>query len=115
MQGTIRALFIKEGKGRKSIPVDSAKVVKGGLEGDRHAGSARKRQILLLSGAVLDDLQVAPGTIYENIVIDGLDVMVLQAGQELRIGDALVAVTIPCDPCVQMERIRPGLQRALEN
>jgi len=69
----------------------------------------------LVSGNVLDDLNLAPGDIYENIVVDGLDVMTLQEGQQLLLGEVLVAVTMPCEPCVQMERVRRGLQNALQD
>src|SRR2546422_3613637 len=36
-------------------------------------------------------------------------------GQQLRLGSALVAVTTPCEPCIQMERLRIGLQEALRD
>jgi MOSC domain-containing protein YiiM len=63
----------------------------------------------------LDELNLQPGAIYENVVLDGIDVMSLQEGQEFRLGEALVAVTIPCEPCIQMERLRSGLQDALQH
>lgn len=69
----------------------------------------------MMSGNVLDELQLEPGAIHENVVVDGLDVMALNEGQQLRIGGALVAVTVHCDPCVQMDRVRSGLQDALQN
>ena len=69
---------------------------------------------MLMSGDVLNELKVEPGSIYENVVVDGIDVMALQEGQQLRLGEALVDVTIPCEPCIRMDRVRPGLQDALE-
>jgi len=115
MQGTVRSIFIKREKGGKSIALESVQAIAGGLDGDHHTGSSRQRQVLLMSGHILDELGVEPGAIYENVVIDGIDVMALHEGQKLRLGDAVVAVTIPCDPCIQMERVRSGLQNALEN
>jgi MOSC domain-containing protein YiiM len=115
MRGTVRALFIKQGKGRESVPVQSVQAIDGGFEGDHHTGSSRRRQILLMSGDVLNELHVEPGAIHENVVADGIDVMALREGQQLRLGEALVDVTIPCDPCTRMDRVRPGLQEALEN
>jgi MOSC domain-containing protein YiiM len=115
MQGTVRALFIRREKGRKSVPLQSANAIDGGFEGDHHTGSSRRRQILLMCGDVLNELHVEPGAIYENVVVDGIEVMSLVEGQQLRLGEALVDVTIPCDPCIQMDRVRPGLQQALEN
>ena len=92
----------------------AAEAVPGGLKGDHHAGHSKQRQILLLSGNVLDDLKVKPGEISENVIVDGIDVMTLKEGQKLRIGGAEVVVTIPCEPCIQMDRVRPGLQDALQ-
>ena len=67
-----------------------------------------------MSGNVLDELRIEPGTISENVVVDGLDVMILKPGQQLQLGEALVAVTVPCEPCVQMDRVRYGLQDELQ-
>ena len=110
----MRAIFIKREKGGKSVPLDSVQAGLGGFEGDHHTGSVRRRQILLMSGNILDELNLPPGAIYENVVVDGMDVMALKEGQQLRLGGALVAVTVECDPCVQMDRIRNGLRETLE-
>jgi len=95
--------------------LQAAEAISGGFDGDLHTRSGRRRQILMMPGSVLDELQIEPGVISENVVVDGLDVMALKEGQRLRLGDALVSVTIPCEPCIQMERIRHGLRQALEN
>jgi len=115
MNGVVRALLIKAEKGAKSAPKESVQITPYGFEGDRHTGASRRRQILLVSGSVLDEFNLDPGEIYENVVVDGLDIMSLQEGQQLRLGDAVVAVTVPCEPCVLMERVRPGLQEALKD
>jgi MOSC domain-containing protein YiiM len=115
VEATVRAILIKARKGEQSLSLDAVQAVAGGFDGDHHAGSSKRRQILLVSGNVLDELNLAPGDIYENIVVDGLDVMTLQEGQQLRLGEVLVAVTMPCEPCVQMERVRRGLQNALQD
>jgi MOSC domain-containing protein YiiM len=107
-------LFIKREKGGRSVSLQAVQVIAGGFDGDHHTGLSRRRQILMTSGSVLDELHIEPGAISENVVIDGLDVMTLQHGQQLRIGDAIVSVTIPCDPCFQLDRLRYGLQDALQ-
>jgi MOSC domain-containing protein YiiM len=114
VQPTVRALFIKREKGGGSVQLQAAHAVEGGLDGDHHTGSTRRRQILLMSGNVLDELRIEPGAISENVVVDGLDVMTLKPGQQLQLGEALVAVTVPCEPCVQMDRVRYGLQDELQ-
>ena len=114
MPATVRALFIKRERGGQSIPLESVKALPGGFDGDHHIGS-RRRQILLMSGSVLDELHVVPGDVSENVVVDGMNVMTLKEGQQLQLGEALVSVTIPCDPCIQMDRIRNGLQDDLQH
>jgi MOSC domain-containing protein YiiM len=115
VEATVRALFIKRKRGGQSVPLQSVEVINSGLDGDHHTGYSRRRQILLMSGSVLDALQLEPGSIYENVVVDGLDVMALKEGQQLQLGNVLVSVTMPCEPCIQMDRIRPGLRETLEN
>ena len=115
MKGTVRALFVKREKGGASIPLPEVQAVTGGFAGDYHTGSSTRRQILLMSGSIMDELNLPPGTIYENVVVDGIDVMALKEGQQLQIGGALVSVTIPCEPCIQMDRVRRGLQGALQD
>ncbi len=115
MDGTIRALFVKSEKHAKSTARDVVQVTPQGFDGDHHAGHSKRRQILMVSGEILDELNLNPGDVYENVVVDGMDVMSLREGQALRIGGALVAVTIPCEPCRQMDRLRPGLQERLKN
>jgi molybdopterin adenylyltransferase len=115
MKGTVRALLVKSKKGIKSAPRNSVQVTLSGFDGDHHTGVSRRRQILLISGSVLDRFGLEPGDTDENVVVDGLDVMSLREGQQLRLGDAVVVVTIPCEPCVQMNRVRPGLQQALKD
>jgi MOSC domain-containing protein YiiM len=115
MDGRVRALFIKREKGERSEALDAVEVVPAGFAGDHHASHGKRRQILLMSGSVMDELALAPGAIHENVVVDGIDVMALREGQQIRLGQAIVAVTIPCEPCIQMERIRKGLRNALQN
>ncbi len=57
------------------------------------------------------DLQ--PGIIRENITTDGLNVNSLPLGQQLRIGEARLEVSMACTPCDLMETIRPGLRKEL--
>jgi MOSC domain-containing protein YiiM len=51
--------------------------------------------------------------IRENITTDGLNVNSLQLGQQLRIGEVRLEVSMVCTPCDQMETIRPGLRKEL--
>src|SRR5207245_10500049 len=65
--------------------VRSANVIEGlGIEGDKHASAASKRQVLLADKEALDAVGVLPGTIKENVTVEGVDVMQLPAGSRLR-------------------------------
>lgn len=80
-----------------------------GFEGCVHARPGGKRQVLLADTETLEAMGLTPGIVRENITTEGLDVNGLEAGTRLRIGEALLEVTIPCTPCDLMDRIRPGL------
>jgi MOSC domain-containing protein YiiM len=61
----------------------------------------------------LDLLDLRPGEIKENITTRGLRVQELRRGQRLRIGGAILEVTVHCSPCKRMDDIRPGLEQGL--
>jgi len=41
-----------------------------GLSGDKHAGSASRRQVLIIDKETLDVLGLAPGTVKENLTVE---------------------------------------------
>ena len=84
-----------------------------GFEGCSHARRAGNRQVLLVDRETLEAVELPPGILRENITTTGLNVNSLQIGQQLRIGDVRLEVTMACTPCNQMERIRPGLRKEL--
>lgn len=114
MVGTVRALFVVPEKKAAALSKDAVEVVDGGFDGDFHTGIAGKRQVLMISAELLSEFQLPPGSLYENMVVAGIDVMALPEGAVLRVGNTTLKVTVPCDPCVQMDRVRPGLRQALE-
>jgi MOSC domain-containing protein YiiM len=84
-----------------------------GLQGCIHGRLGSRRQVLLMDRETLEELEVAPGAVKENITTSGLSVQELREGQRLRVGQALLEVTTPCHPCHHMDAIRPGLKEAL--
>jgi MOSC domain-containing protein YiiM len=96
--------------------VSSATLVTGvGLEGDKHANPASKRQVLLADKEALDAVGVTPGTIKENVTVEGVDVMRLPVGTRVRLGGrAILEITAVCEPCFRMDEIRQGLRSQLE-
>lgn len=114
-------------------PQLSIRLVAGqGVSGDAHMGATVKhrsrvardptapnlRQVHLLHAELFDELAVKgfdiqPGRLGENITTRGLDLLGLPAGAVLRLGpDAVVKLTGLRNPCVQLDRIAPGLMAA---
>ena len=85
-----------------------------GLEGCAHARPQGKRQVLLMDRETLDFLELAPGIVRENVTTEGLDVNGLVTGERLQIGEVELQVSAVCDPCEQIEALRPGLQAAMQ-
>jgi MOSC domain-containing protein YiiM len=84
-----------------------------GFEGCAHARPGSKRQVLLVGSETLAAMELAPGIIRENITTEGLDVNLLAIGQRLFAGEVELEVTAVCDPCEQIEGLRPGLMQAM--
>jgi len=83
-----------------------------GLVGDRHSRrpSGHRRQVLLVDQPELDLLGLPGGVLKENVLLEGIPLESLQAGQRLHLGlEVVLELTEPCVPCSKLERIRPGL------
>jgi MOSC domain-containing protein YiiM len=104
-----------------------------GVEGDAHLGATVKhrsrvardptqpnlRQVHLIPAELFDELRaagfdVAAGELGENVTTRGIDLLGLSAGSRLHLGSAaVVEVTGLRNPCVQLDRFRPGLMAAV--
>jgi MOSC domain-containing protein YiiM len=104
-----------------------------GVEGDAHLGRTVKhrsrvakdpnqpnlRQVHLIHAELFDELQAAgfsvcAGQMGENVTTRGIDLLSLPAGTRLLIGGtALVEITGLRNPCVQIDRFRKGLMKAV--
>jgi MOSC domain-containing protein YiiM len=87
-------------------------VTNAGFEGCAHARPGGKRQVLLVDQETLVSMELAPGIIRENITTEGLPVNQLRIGERLRIGAIEVEVRLVCEPCDELEKVRPGLKEA---
>ena len=103
---------------KRRVPMEELPVLRAlddvGLEGCAHARPQGKRQVLLVDRETLDFFELAPGIVRENVTTEGLDVNGLVIGQRLQIGDVELRVSAVCDPCEQIEALRPGLQAAMQ-
>lgn len=84
-----------------------------GIRGCIHGRPGSERQVLLMDAETLEKLDVPPGAVKENVTTRGIDFQKLAPGQRLKVGESLLEITIPCDPCPRMDEIRMGLQEIL--
>jgi len=109
-------VFIAVERRKAMKPVDQALAVTDrGLQGCVHGRAGSKRQVLLVDIEALSEFGLLPGTIRENITTVGLNTAELRPRQRLCVGEAVLEVTLPCEPCSRMDEIRMGLQKELEN
>ncbi len=113
---------------------DSIRLLAGlGIEGDAHLGATVKhlsrifkfgnapnlRQVHLIHAELFDELRAAgfavwAGLMGENITTRGVDLLRLPTGARLHLGAAaVVEVTGLRNPCRQLNRIHPGLMKAV--
>jgi len=113
--GIITSLQTCPGHGLPMDPVDPATVTADmGLEGCRHAKPGSRRQVLLVEEEILDELDLPPGLIKENITTRSIDLTSLPNETRLLLGEEVeMWTTGPCGPCGLMDEIRDGLQEEL--
>jgi MOSC domain-containing protein YiiM len=108
--GTVANLFIKPKPGEHMTAVAHAIAVTGkGLEGDASYGK-RKRQVLLVDSETLSEFELKPGDVRENVTLVDFELAQLSPNDQLMVGEILLAVTGPCEPCSLMDELRPGLR-----
>jgi MOSC domain-containing protein YiiM len=112
---TVAGLFVSPGRGSgRSESRERVRAIEShGLEGCAHANPPR-REVLLASQGHLEPLQVAPGALRENVTVAGADVQSWPVGQRMRVGAALLEITMECEPCHRMDELRTGLRAQLD-
>ena len=113
---TVVGLFVSpaRGSGVSEARAHVRAIESQGFEGCAHANPPR-REVLLVSKEHLDAFVLAPGAIRENVTVEGADVHAWAVGQHVRVGDALLEITMVCDPCHRMDELRDGLRAQLHD
>jgi len=94
-RGKVLAVNISEDKGTKKTNIQSCSLLKNfGLKGDAHAGPWH-RQVSLLANESIEKmrakgLNVGHGDFAENITTEGVDLVHLPIGTEIRIGNSVI-------------------------
>jgi MOSC domain-containing protein YiiM len=127
---SVRAVHARADHGFSKLTAEAITLEAGlGVVGDAHAGATVKhrsrvrrdasapnlRQVHLIHAELFDELAaagfaVAAGALGENVTTAGVDLLALPTGTRLALGgEAVVEITGLRNPCVQIERFRPGL------
>ncbi len=127
MHGRVVQLHLKprEGRGR-GLPkraVPHLTITSEGVQGDfnrwrtEEANGDPDQAVLLISSEVLADLRaehwpVVPGELGENLTLAGLPSHALQPGARVQLGEVVLEVSKPCDPCTVLYTLPyVGLER----
>ena len=110
--------------------VQEVQVVEGkGIMGDhryfgrlsRKTGEPTRRQVSLIEREQIAEHAIAlglpaipPGAVRSNIETTGIDLVSL-LGRQVQIGDAILLIYAPRDPCQKMDAICQGLQERMMN
>jgi MOSC domain-containing protein YiiM len=113
---TVAGLFVspERGSGRSESRERVTAIADHGIDGCAHARPPR-REVLLVSREHLDAVGVEPGAVRENVTVDGADVQTWPVGQRVKVGGALLEITMVCEPCHRMDELRSGLRSLLED
>jgi len=111
---TVEAIELVEGKGIVGEPRYFGRVSKT-------SGEPSKRQVTLMEREQIADHAVAlglqsipPGAVRSNIETSGLDLVAL-VGKQVQMGEAILLLYAPRDPCEQMDAVCQGLRQLMMN
>lgn len=122
--GRLDAIYLRPDRGQPCLQQDQVQAIaKLGLQGDRislrqsSAPNGSKRQVTLLQAehlpviaALTGHSQVDPALLRRNLVISGINLLATKSlfkdqPLHLLIGDVVLEVSGPCEPCSKMEQV----------
>jgi MOSC domain-containing protein YiiM len=107
MTGCVHSVCVREGGGVPKLPLRVAKLGAEGIEGDKQR--SRRRAVIIYSLERIEGLREeghpvsAPGSLGENITVEGLDWDSLAVGDRLQVGETLLELTGHTAPCHMIE------------
>ena len=107
--------------GVPKTPIARAEVGPLGIVGDGHRfrlHGGREKALLILASEVIDTLRAEGwplfyGALGENLTTEGFDHRNWRAGQRFRIGEVLLELTTPREPCRTLNPYGRGIERRL--
>jgi MOSC domain-containing protein YiiM len=119
--GTIIQINISPG-GLPKYPVETAEVQQLGIVGDDHRNKkyhgGPQKAILLIASEVIDALReegwpLFYGALGENFTTRGVDSRLWTAGQRFQCGSAVLELTTPRQPCLNLDVYGKGIQQRI--
>jgi len=118
MSGQVIQINISPG-GLPKRPILAGNITHAGVEGDSwahpniHGGP--RQAVLLIASEVIDALKakgypVYPGALGENLTTEGLDPLLWRAGQQYRVGEAIIELTKVRAPCNALNVYGPAIK-----
>ena len=107
MTGVVHSVCVREGGGVPKLPLSECRLRAAGIEGDKPRSP--RRAVIIYSLERIEGLReeghpvAAPGSLGENIIVEGLDWAALVVGLRLRLGEVLLELTGPTAPCHVIE------------
>ena len=102
MTGRVVALFVHPKEHWIELsPADEIRVTRKGIDGDVHAGRG-KRAVLLMDANDLEELGLRPGELREQVTVDLPGLMSMDAGTRIAVGDVVLELSGPCEPCTHI-------------
>jgi len=110
LNGLVHSINISGEGGVPKQSVPGAMILSKGVEGDynrfrmENLEGASKRAVSLFSLEIIEDLSeeghpISVGSTGENLTIKGIDWSVLDRGTTLQVGEAILELSEPCEPC----------------
>lgn len=122
--GRLDAIYLRPGRGQPCLQKDQAQAIANlGLQGDRaslrqsSAPNGSKRQVTLLQAehlpviaALTGHTQIDPALLRRNLIVSRINLLAAKSlfkdqPLHLLIGDVVLEVTGPCEPCSKMEQV----------
>lgn len=122
--GRLDSIYLRPGRGQPCLQQDQAHAIANfGLQGDRAslrqpaAPNGSKRQVTLVQAehlpviaALTGHSQIDPALLRRNLIVSGINLLAAKSlfkdqPLHLLIGNVLLEVTGPCEPCSKMEQV----------
>jgi MOSC domain-containing protein YiiM len=122
VNGRVVSIQVLQAHGLPPRPVSEAVALPGrGLEEDIHGKTREdgKRQVLVVDSGSLEAMGLSPGDLREQITVDLPELYSLTEGTMLRMGDARLQISGPCEPCTHIGELlgkedREGFRLSLQ-